>query len=212
MKTPIARKPIGRNTQSVTESVPNINVRPLVMRPLLISLLWLVPIGGMRSESGEHHHFADLVDAIHAVRKKTIVEAYFRLEVDQFPAAPFVAPDAKGEAYFVLPLARIFAEAPSPKEIAEEISNRPSRYPVSYDSARRRLAYYPPEVVADLRRKLAPWLLTPEQLASLPFLQLAHEVIAARIPRDREEEFVDALLSSLFHASRKEFKCIVGWN
>jgi hypothetical protein len=182
------------------------------MRPLLTLLLWLLPFGGMRAQSDEHHHFSDLVDAIHAVRKKTIVEAYFRLEVDKFPAAPFIAPDTKGEAYFVLPVARVFTQDPPPKEIDEEIARRPSHYAVSYDRERRRLAYYPPEVLVELRRKLAPWLLTQAQLESMPFLKFAHEVVVARLPRDRENEFLDVILSSVYHSNRKEFKCIVGWN
>jgi hypothetical protein len=63
-----------------------------------------------------------------------------------------------------------------------------------------------------LRRSLAPWLLTNEQLVKLPFLRFGDEVVVARIPRDREAEFLDALLTGFLHTNRKELKCSVGWN
>jgi hypothetical protein len=182
------------------------------MRLLLLSVWWLLSIGSMRSQGTDENHFGDVVDAIHAVRKKTIVEAYFRLDVDQFPAAPFFAPDAKGEAYFVLPVARVFATNPPTKEIEDVIAQSRSRHPMSYDSTSGRWAYYPPQVITGLRKNLAPWLLTQEQVAALPFLQFAEEVVVARIPRDQEGRFLDVMLISLYHSTRKDFKCLIGWN
>jgi hypothetical protein len=81
-----------------------------MMRLLLIALFVVVPIQSARSQvaATQHHSFEDLLDAVRILRKKTIIEAYFRLEAPQFTIQPFFSPDAKGEAFFVLPVARIF--------------------------------------------------------------------------------------------------------
>jgi len=189
-------------------------------RLLLIAFLWVMPMQHARSQADENpfltygHSFEDLLDAVRTLRKKTIPEAYFLLYVPQYPAAPFFAPDAAGEAFFVLPVARTFSEQPPAKELEEELTRlrRSSRFAPSYDSARRRLAFYPPETVAELRRSLAPWLVTPDKLGKHPILRFTDEFVAARIPRDRETEFLDAVLTGFLHTNRKEFKCSVGWN
>lgn len=155
-----------------------------------------------------------MLDAVRTLRKKTIIEAYFRLEAPQFTVQPLFSPDAKGEAFFVLPVARIFPEAPPAKELEDVLSSmrRSTLFAPSYDAKRRRLAFYPPEAVADLRRQFAPWLLTPDEIAKHPSLQLTEEVVVARIPRDREAEFLDVLVTGFLRTNRKELKCIVGWN
>jgi hypothetical protein len=188
-------------------------------RLLLIAVLWALPLHSARSQAEDNpfqtygHTFDDLLDAVRTLRKKTIPEAYFLLHMPQYPAAPFFGPDAAGEAFFVLPVARVFTEAPPPKELAEELTRlrRASRYAPAYDDRRRRLALYPPEAVAELRRALAPWLLPSDQFPKHPILRFTNEFVAARIPHDRESEFLDALLVFL-HTTRKEFKCSVGWN
>ena len=189
-------------------------------RLLLIAVLCVLPLHNARPEVEANpfqtygHRFDDLLDAVRTLRKKTIPEAYFWLELPQYPAGPIFAPDAAGEAFFVFPVARTFPEAPPPKELEEELARlrRSSRFAPTYDSQRRRLAYYPPEAVAELRRCLAPWLLTAAELGKRPFLRHSDEVIAARIPRGREPEFLDALLTGFLHTNRKELKCSVGWN
>jgi hypothetical protein len=185
-------------------------------RLLLIAVLFVLPLHSARPQVDANpfetygHRFEDLLDAVRTLRKKTTQSAYFRLETPQYPTGPVFAPDAAGDAFFVLPVARTFTEPPS-KELDEELRHS-ARFAPSYDAEHRRLAYYPPDAVADLRRSLAPWLLTNEQLSKLPFLRFADEVVAARIPRDHEVEFLDALLSSFLHTNRKELKCSVAWN
>jgi hypothetical protein len=189
-------------------------------RLLLIAVLLVVPLHNSHSQDDANpfqtygHRFEDLLDAVRTLRKKTNQAAFFWLEMPQYPTAPVFAPDAAGEAFFVLPVARTFPETRPAKELDEELARlrRSARFAPSYDSARRGLAYYPPDAVADLRRSLAPWLLSNEQLAKLPFLRFADEVVAVRIPRDREAEFLDALLTGFLHTHRKELKCSVGWN
>lgn len=187
-----------------------------MMRLLLIALLLATPLPSARSQvaATQHDSFEDLLDAVRTLRKKSIIEAYFRLEAPQFTAAPFFSPDAKGEAFFVLPVARIFPESPPAKELEDALSSlrRSTLFAPSYAAKRRRLAFYPPEAVADLRRQLAPWLLTPDEIAKRPYLQLAEEVVVARIPRDREAEFLGVLVTGFLRTNRKELKCIVGWN
>ena len=188
-------------------------------RLLLIALLLVTPLQDVHSQADVNsflsygHSYNDLLGAIRVLRKKTIQEAYFQLEIPQYPAAPFFAPDAAGEAFFVLPVARTFEEAPPPKELDEVLARLrlSSRFAPAYDSQHRRLTYYPPEAVAEMRRVLAPWLLSADQLTKLPFLRFADEVVAARIPPDREIEFLDAL-TGFFHTNREEFKCSIGWN
>lgn len=162
----------------------------------------------------QHHSFEDLHDAVCALRNKTIIEAYFRLEAPQFTALPFFSPDAKGEAFFVLPVARIFPEAPPAEELEKVLSGlrRSSLFTPAYDSQRRRLAFYPPEAVADLRRLLAEWLIAPADIAKRPYLQVTDEVVVARVPKDREAQFLDVLVTGFLQTNRKELKCIVGWN
>jgi hypothetical protein len=189
-------------------------------RLLLIAVLLVLPFHSARSQVDVNpfqtygHTFGDLVDAVRTLRKKTIQEAYFWLEMPQYRTAPVFAPDGAGDAFFVLPVARTFPEAPPPKELEEELARqrRSSRFAPTYDSQRRRLAYYPPVIVAELRRSLAPWLLTADELGKRPFLRHADEFVAARIPRDREAEFLDALLTGFLHTNRKELKCSMGWN
>jgi hypothetical protein len=187
-----------------------------MMRPLLIVLFLVVPIqiACAHVTATEHHSFDDLLDAVRALRKKTIIEAYFRLEAPQFTAQPFFSPDAKGEVFFVLPVARVFPETPPAEELEKVLSalRRSSLFTPAYDSQRRRLAFYPPEAVADLRRHLAGWLLAHADVSKHPYLQFADEVVVARIPNDREAEFLDLLVTCFLRSNRKELKCIVGWN
>ena len=141
------------------------------MRLLLIDLFVVVPIQSARSQvaATQYHSFEDLLDAVRTLRKKTIIEAYFRLEAPQFTVQPFFSPDAKGEAFFVLTVARIFSETPPAKELEDTLSSmrHSTLFAPSYDAERRPLAFYPPEAVAGLRRQLAPWLLTPDDHADV---------------------------------------------
>jgi hypothetical protein len=187
------------------------------MRLLLIALLLVAPLQNARSQVDVNPYqtygytFNDLLDAVRTLRKNTNPMAFFWLEMPQYPKAPSFEPDGAGEAFFVLPVAMIFPKTPSPKELKEELARlrRSSRFAPAYDSKRRRLAYYPPEAVAELRRSLAPWLLTAEQIAKF---RREGEFVAARIPPGREAKFLDALLSGFLHTNRKEFKCTIGWN
>jgi hypothetical protein len=97
-------------------------------------------------------------------------------------------------------------------EAALSSLGRSTLFAPTFDAKQRRLAFYPPEAVEDLRRHLTPWLLTPEEVAKRPYLQLTQEVIVARIPKDGEAEFLDVLVTRFLRTTRKELKCIVGWN
>lgn len=188
-------------------------------RLLLIALLLVAPLQNARSQADVNpfqsygHTFDDLLDAVRALRKKTNQAAFFWLEMPRYPEAPVFTPDAAGEAFFVLPVAMAFSKDLPPKELEAELARlrHAARFAATYDRQRRRVTYYPPEAVAELRRSLAPWLLTAKEVAERPYLRQG-DVVAARIPRDREEEFLDALLTGFLHSNRKEFRCSVGWN
>lgn len=192
-------------------------------RLLLIAVLWVLPLHSARPEVEVNpfrtygHTFDDLLDAVRILRKKTNPMAYFWLEIPQYPKAPEFHPDGAGEAFFVLPVARTFPKEAPAKALEEELAGlrRSDRFSPAYDSQRRRLAYYPPNAVAELRRSLTPWLLTPEQLAkhwTSDAMLRQMEFVVARIPRDHEAEFLDALLTGFLHTNRKELKCSIGLN
>jgi len=192
-------------------------------RLLLIAVLFVLPLHSARHQVDANpfqtvgHTFEDLLDAVRTLRKKTNPAAYFWLDMPQYPENPVFEPDGAGEAFFVLKVARTVPKAPPPKELEEELSRLrlSARYAPTYDTQRRRLAYYPPEAVAKLRRSLAPWLLTPEQLAkhwSADAMLSELEFVVARIPREHETDFLDALLTGFLHTNRKELKCTVAWN
>jgi hypothetical protein len=187
-----------------------------MIRLLLIalSLAPTLPSTYSQAPAVQYHSFEDLLEAVRTLRRKTIVEAYFRLEAPQFTAYPIFSPDAKGEAFFVFPVARILPEAPPPDELENALSSmrRSTLFAPSYDAKRRRLAFYPPEAVADFRVQLAPWVLTPDEMAKRPYLRFTEEAVVARIPLDREAEFLDVLVTAFLHTNRKDLKCIVGWN
>jgi len=187
-----------------------------MIRLLLVAFFLAAPLPNARSQVpvAQYHNFEDLLDAVLTLRKRTIIEAYFRLEAPQFTAAPYFSPDAKGDAFFVLPVAKSFPDDPPADELEGALSSlrRSTLFAPSYDAMQRRLAFYPPEAVADLRRHITPWLLSPEEVAKRPYLQFTQEVIVARIPKDGEAEFLDVLVTRFLRTSRKELKCIVGWN
>lgn len=187
-----------------------------MIRLLLVAFFCaaLLPIARSQVPVLQYHNFEDLLDAVRTLRKKTIIEAYFRLEAPQFTAAPFFSPDAKGEAFFVLPLAERFPEAPPANELESALSalRRSTIFATSYDAQLRRLAFYPPEAVADLHRHLAPWVLSFEEVAKRPYLQFTQEVIVARIPKGGEAEFLEVLVTRFLCTTQKELKCTAGWN
>jgi len=188
-------------------------------RFLLIVLLLIAPLASAPAQVDVDpfqtfgQTFDDLVTAVHALRAKTNPAALFWLEVPQYPASPTFEPDGAGEAFFVIPIARTFSKPPLPKELEEELSRlrRSARFAPTYDIQNRRLAYYPAEAVAELRQTLAPWLLSTDELAKLRMAG-EFEFVAARIPRNRETEFLDALLSGFLHTNRKGFKCSISKN
>lgn len=51
----------------------------------------------------------------------------------------------------------------------------------------------------------------PSKLGNLPFPRFANEFVAARKPRDRATELLDALPACFLHSSGKEVKCSFGW-
>jgi len=195
--------------------------RPLLLtRLLLLAVLCVLPLQSARSQVEANpfqtfgHTFDDLLDAVRTLRKKTNLAAHFWLAMPEYPTAPIFAPDGAGEAFLVLRVAQTFPEPLPAKELSEELARlrHSARFAPSYDATHRRLAYYPSSAVAKLRRSLAPWLITNEELAKLPFLRLTTEVVVARIPRDHEAEFLDALLTDFLHTNRKALKCGVDWN
>ena len=195
--------------------------RPLLLtRLLLLAVLFVLTLQSARSQVDASpfqtfgHTFDDLLDAVRILRKKTNPAAFFWLALPEYPTGPIFAPDGAGEAFLVLRVAQTFTEPLPAKELSEELARlrHSARFAPSSDATRRRLAYYPPGAVAKLRRSLAPWLITNEELAKLPFLRLTTEVVVARIPRDHEAEFLDALLTDFLHTNRKALKCGVDWN
>jgi hypothetical protein len=187
-------------------------------RLLLIAVCLVAPLQDARSQVDVNpfqtygHTFNDLLDALRTLRKKTNPMAFFWLDMPQYTTAPEFHPDGAGEAFFVFPVARIFPKATPAKELEEELVRlrRSARFAPTFDSKRRRLAYYPPEAVAELRLSLVPWLLTTDHpvWGHLP----GFEFVVARIPRDHEAEFLDAFLHGFLHTNGKEFKCSVAWN
>ena len=134
----------------------------LSKRLLLIALLLVAPLPrahsqGDGSQSETHGHtFEDLLDAVLTLRKKTNPMAFFNLYASQLPISPQFHPDGKGEAYCVVLIGKVFSKTPLSKEMGEELALRKSaRFTPTYDRKRRRLAYYPPETIADCA---AVWL------------------------------------------------------